>query len=173
VTTRHPYPSKIVVKKLLVLAKTAEQVRFFCQDYGIPVTNVLYIMDEQRVRGYQNPAYVVLEGFWERIDAMEIWMALQMAMTHPLPLPNKIQPAAQVMMPPKANGPVATNTIATSGTVASWSPTDVLAKAGLPPGPSSPVPEVETDEDGLPVLAKPAEPPPVHHKQFKKIRVPK
>jgi len=65
------------MKKLLVLAGNAAQVRDFCREYQILPNTVSYVNDESHLKGLQGPPFVVVGTFWDRPDAVRIWTELQ------------------------------------------------------------------------------------------------
>jgi hypothetical protein len=94
-----------VFNKLLILAGTSGEAGQFARDFNIPITSILYIKNEQVVRGLSNPQWIVTGRFWERLDAADIWIALQRTQTRQLDLPVNYLGAAKLpskqQVPPK------------------------------------------------------------------------
>lgn len=72
----------------------------------------VYVSNENQLRGLKNARYVVLDGFWERDDAVTLWACLQMGQTVGLPLPSYFttqqikNPKPPKRVPPPPSPPV-------------------------------------------------------------------
>lgn len=62
--------------RLLLLSGNAGEAARYLREKNLMPSQVSYISTEDQVRGYENPDFVVLPGFWKRHDCIRIWAQL-------------------------------------------------------------------------------------------------
>lgn len=87
--------------KLMILARNAAQATQFALRHGLALQNVCYVLNEFAVKGYRDAEYVVLDGFWGRHDAWDIWRTLMEGQKYKYPPPLGYQgPTANAVYTP-------------------------------------------------------------------------